>query len=58
MELTESNKNKKTASRDLITPGQPKTQPEKAVKKISSGKNDIIERTEQKTVIEDGRELL
>lgn len=58
MELYESNKSKKTASRDLMSPEQAKTQPKKDVKKIGSGKNDIIERAEQKVVIEDGRELL
>ena len=29
-----------------------------SLKKIGSGKNDIIERADQKIVIEDGRELL
>ena len=58
MELYESNKSKKTTSRDLMSPDQAKTQPKKDVKKIGSGKNDIIERAEQKVVIEDGRELL
>jgi hypothetical protein len=57
MELFES-KNKKTASRDLITPEHAKGQPQKEVKKIGSGKNDIIERADQKVVVEDGRELL
>ena len=44
MELYESNKSKKTTSRDLMSPDQAKTQPKKDVKKIGSGKNDIIER--------------
>lgn len=58
MMLFESNnKTKKTSSRDLIAPGESK-QPTKEVKKIGSGKNDIIERAEQKVVVEDGRELL
>lgn len=55
MELLES-KGKNTSSRDLISPN--KKQPSKETKKIGSGKNDIIERAEQKVVIEDGRELL
>ncbi len=54
----EENKSKKTASRDLMSPDQAKAQPKKEVKKIGSGKNDIIERADQKIVIEDGRELL
>lgn len=57
MELFES-KNKKTSSRDLISPEQTKGKSQKEVKKIGSGKNDIIERAEQKVVTEDGRELL
>ena len=58
MNIIES-KNKKTASRDLINPNQTKTStPVKDVKKIGNGKNDIIERAEQKVIIEDGRELL
>lgn len=56
--IFESNKGKKTASRDLMSPDQAKEQPQKEVKKISTGKNDIIERAEQKVVTEDGRELL
>lgn len=57
MELLESkSKGKNTSSRDLISPD--KAQPKKETKKIGSGKNDIIERAEQKVVIEDGRELL
>lgn len=52
-------KSKKTASRDLMSPEQIKnTPPKEDVKKIGSGANDIIENTEQKIVIEDGRELL
>jgi hypothetical protein len=51
-------KNKKTASRDLMSPDQSKPSPKKDVKKIGSGSNDIIEHAEQKVVIEDGRELL
>lgn len=50
-------KNKKTTSRDLISPLE-KGQPKEHVKKISSGKNDIVERDDQKIIIEDGRELL
>lgn len=57
-ELLEESNKKKTASRDLMSPEQAKSQPKKEVKKIGSGKNDIIERTGQKVVIEDGRELL
>jgi len=57
MELYESNKNKKTASRDLISPDK-KVEAPKETKKIGSGKNDIIERADQKVVTEDGRELL
>lgn len=57
MELFES-KNKKTTSRDLISPEQTKGHQKKDVKQIGSGKNDIIERAEQKVVTEDGRELL
>ena len=57
MELLESkSKGKNTSSRDLISPN--KVQPKQETKKIGSGKNDIIERSEQKVVIEDGRELL
>lgn len=56
MNLLET-KNKKTASRDLMSPGQTKPVKED-VKKIGSGTNDIIENAEQKIVIEDGRELL
>jgi hypothetical protein len=52
------NKGKKTTSRDLMSPDQAKTSPQKEVKKIGTGKNDIIERAEQKVVTEDGRELL
>lgn len=58
MELLESNKGKNTSSRDLMSPDQSKVKTQKEVKKIGSGKNDIIERAEQKIVIEDGRELL
>lgn len=59
MELFEAkNKGKKTSSRDLMSPEQAQAQPQKEVKKIGSGKNDIIERAEQKVVVEDGRELL
>lgn len=58
MNLDEAQKNKKTTSRDLLTPSEPKSQEKKEVKKISSGKNDIIERADQKVVIEDGRQLL
>jgi len=50
-------KNKKTSSRDLISPVK-KSEPKEQVKKISSDSNDIIERIDQKVVIEDGRELL
>lgn len=57
-ELLEENKGKKTASRDLMSPEQSKAAPQKEPKKIGSGKNDIIERAEQKVVTEDGRELL
>jgi hydroxyethylthiazole kinase-like sugar kinase family protein len=42
-----------------MSPEQAKTAPQKQeVKKIGSGKNDIIERADQKVVVEDGRELL
>lgn len=59
MQLFEgSNKGKKTSSRDLISPNQTQAEPQKEAKKIGSGKNDIIERAEQKVVVEDGRELL
>lgn len=58
MELTESKKGKNTSSRDLMSPDHNKNQPAKETKKIGSGKNDIIERAEQKVVVEDGRELL
>lgn len=52
-------KNKKTSSRDLMSPDQAKSSPQKKeVKKIGTGKNDIIERADQKVVTEDGRELL
>lgn len=58
MNLFES-KNKKTSSRDLMSPEQAKGHaPKQDVKKIGTGKNDIIERAEQKVVVEDGRELL
>jgi hypothetical protein len=57
-EFLEEGKSKKTTSRDLMSPDQAKAQPQKEVKKISTGKNDIIERAEQKVVTEDGRELL
>lgn len=57
-ELLEESKGKKTSSRDLMSPDQAKSQPQKEVKKIGTGKNDIIERADQKVVIEDGRELL
>ena len=57
MNLYES-KNKKTTSRDLISPEQKGQSPKKNVKKIGNGKNDIIERASQKIVIDDGRELL
>lgn len=53
-----SNKNKKTSSKDLMSPEKAKTAPKPEVKKIGSGKNDIIERADQKVVVEDGRELL
>lgn len=57
MEMIFEAKDKKTSSRDLIMPE--KNQPKKEdVKKIGSGKNDIIERADQKIVIEDGRQLL
>lgn len=57
--LEGKNKNKKTVSRDLIAPDQAKKQPKKdSIKQIGSGKNDIIERADQKVVTEDGRELL
>lgn len=52
------NKGKKTVSRDLIAPGQAKQPQKDSVKKIGFGKNDIIERADQKVVTEDGRELL
>ena len=59
LEYLEEGKNKKTSSRDLMSPDQEKGQATKeSVKKISTGKNDIIERAEQKIIIEDGRELL
>lgn len=58
MQLLEG-KNKKTTSRDLMSPDQVKNVPQKKeVKKIGTGKNDIIERADQKVVTEDGRELL
>lgn len=58
MQLLEG-KNKKTTSRDLMSPDQVKNVPQKReVKKIGTGKNDIIERADQKVVTEDGRELL
>ena len=57
MNLHES-KNKKTASRDLMSPDQVKPTPKEEVKQIEKGSNDIIERAGQKVVIEDGRELL
>jgi hypothetical protein len=57
-EFLDESKGKKTSSRDLMSPDQAKTQPKKEVKKIGTGKNDIIERAEQKVVTEDGRELL
>ena len=57
-EFLGENKRKKTASRDLMSPEQSKSVPQKETKKISTGKNDIIERAEQKVVTEDGRELL
>lgn len=57
-ELFEENKKKKTSSRDLMTPEESKSHPQKEVKKIGTGKNDIIERADQKVVTEDGRELL
>lgn len=57
-DLFESNKGKKTTSRDLMSPDQAKAKPQKEVKKIGTGKNDIIERADQKVVTEDGRELL
>ena len=41
-----------------MSPEQSKAAPQKEPKKIGSGKNDIIERAEQKVVTEDGRELL
>lgn len=53
-----NNKNKKTSSRDLVSPSKPAVEPKKNSKKISSGKNDIIERADQKIVTDDGRELL
>jgi hypothetical protein len=52
-----NNKGKKTSSKDLMSP-EKKTTPKPEVKKIGSGKNDIIERADQKVVVEDGRELL
>ena len=55
--MLEEAKNKKTSSRDLIAPDK-KAEPKEQVKKISSNFNDIIERLDQKVVIEDGRELL
>ena len=58
MQLLEG-KNKKTTSRDLMSPDQAKNVPQKKeVKKIGTGKNDIIERADKKVVTEDGRELL
>lgn len=56
MELYE-NKSKKTAARDLIST-EKKVEAPKAPKKIGNGKNDIIERAEQKVITDDGRELL
>lgn len=56
MELYE-NKSKKTAARDLVSP-EKKVETSKVPKKIGNGKNDIIERAEQKVITEDGRELL
>ena len=56
MELYE-NKNKKTAARDLIST-EKKVEAPNAPKKIGNGKNDIIERAEQKVITDDGRELL
>lgn len=53
-----NNKGKKTSSRDLMSPDKPAAEPKKDSKKISSGKNDIIERADQKIVTDDGRELL
>ncbi len=58
MQIFEANKGKRTSSRDLISPEGAKNQPKEDVKQIGSGTNDIIERVEQKVVIEDGRELL
>lgn len=55
MEIYE-NKNKKTSARDLVS--IEKKVDTTVPKKISTGKNDIIERTEQKILTEDGRELL
>jgi hypothetical protein len=55
--MLEESKNKKTSSRDLISPNK-KEEPKEQIKKISSNSNDIIERLDQKVVIEDGRELL
>lgn len=57
-EFLEENKMKKTTSRDLMSPEQSKSVPKKEYKKIGFRKNDIIERTEQKVITEDGRELL
>jgi len=58
MEIFESNQGKRTSSSDLMNPEHLKKKTQKEAKKIKSGKNDIIERSEQKTIIEDGRELL
>lgn len=59
MNIFEATKqNKRTSSRDLVSPEKSKTAPKPEVKKIGSGKNDIIERADQKVVVEDGRELL
>lgn len=55
--IFESNKGKKTTSKDLMSP-EKKVNPKPEIKKIGSGKNDIIERADQKVVVEDGRELL
>lgn len=58
-EFLEENKNKKTTSRDLIAPDKKSPAPApQAPKKIGTGKNDIIERADQKVITEDGRELL
>lgn len=56
-EFLDEGKGKKTAARDLISP-EKKIETPKEPKQIGNGKNDIIERAEQKVITEDGRELL